>query len=273
VDELVAAQVQAVDLQRSEHPFEIVLACNQPGAKARADLEDLARAAGSPRVRVVPAADRRGAAHARNVGVAHAQGDLLAFCDADDRVHDRWLDPLLRGLDEFDAVGGRLHDVRDDRHVHIRPPATPDGLPTFLGIPYIVTASMAVRRAAFETVGGFDEDLVRCEDIALSWSLLASGCRLGFVADSNADYTHRTGLRQLLWQHYLYGRGMSQVLLRYGKPNGRQWEPQSGMALLRPNAQPGGARTFAGTLRRCAIAAGRVVGIVEQRLSRRSRTP
>ena len=176
---------------------------------------------------------------------------------------------LLAALPDHAAVGGALSEdiLRDERQASWRPPATPDALPTFLGAPYIVSASMAITRAAFEAVGGFDETLTRCEDIAISFALLSAGHRLGFAPGSVMHYRQRPGFRAMLRQHYLYGRGMSEVLVRYGVPSDGTVDHPTGMALLRPNGQPGaGKRTFAGVARRGAIAAGRVRGVLSERL-------
>ena len=232
-----------------------------------ADLEDMVAAFGDDRFRVVPALERRGAAHARNVGAEAAHGSVLAFCDGDDVADPGWLEALVRGLDEHDAVGGQLIDLpAEEDKESLRPPATPGGLPTFLGVPYIVSASLALPRDRFRAVGGFDEDLVRCEDIALSWSLISDGGELGFVPDARVAYRSRSGLPALLHQHYLYGQGMAEVLVRYGVPDGPDWERPSGLGLLRPNGQPGGRGSWIGVLRRGALAAGRVVGLAKERI-------
>ncbi|MEQ1700265.1 MAG: glycosyltransferase family 2 protein, partial [Ilumatobacteraceae bacterium] len=171
------------------------------------------------------------------------------------------------------AVGGALVEdvLRDEQQAGWRPPATPDELPTFLGAPYIVSASMAITREAFDAVGGFDEGLTRCEDIAISFALLTAGHRLGFAAGSRLHYRQRPGFRAMLRQHYLYGRGMSEVLVRYGVPGADGVQRPSGLALMRPNGQPGeGRRTWAGVARRGAIAAGRLRGVLSERWRQRS---
>ena len=124
---------------------------------------------------------------------------------------------LIAGLDAHDAVTGRVVDVfPTPRMAHWHPPATPGGLPTFLGTPYLLSGNLAVRRAAFEAVGGFDESLTRCEDIALGWDLIRRGYSLGYVHEAAIDYVHRPGMRAMLRQHYMYGRGMSEVLAHHG---------------------------------------------------------
>jgi hypothetical protein len=140
-------------------------------------------------------------------------------------------------------------------------------LPEFLGVPYMGSGNMAIKRAAFESVGGFDEDLIRCEDIALSWKLIASGYRVGFVSEARVTYRHRNGVPAMLEQHVAYGRGMGQVLVRYGVPGPDGWTKLHGLALMRPNSQPAGVtegRNLLGYGRRGALAIGRVTGIIEE---------
>jgi GT2 family glycosyltransferase len=265
VDDPLAEQLRALVGQETERPYEVVLALNSSDAGTRRALEEIVAGLGDPRVRVVDATDRRGAAHARNVGARHARGGLLVFCDADDVAQPGWLEGMVSALAEHDAVGGRLVDFGlSGRQAAMRPPATPDTLPTFLGVPYIVSASLALSRDLFDEVGGFDEELVRGEDIALSWRLLDADRTLGFAPDATIHYRHRPGLPGFLKQHYLYGQGMAQVLARYGVPG--EAEPTTGLAALRPNGQTGGRGSWVVVVRRGALASGRLVGLVKERV-------
>ena len=203
---------------------------------------------------------------------------MLAFCDGDDLVHHDWLARLIAGLDTADAVGGRLIDFADTGELpKWRPPATPDALPMFLGVPYLVSANMAIRRVLFDAVGRFDESLTRCEDIAISWRLIDTGSKLAFVADANVEYRVRASVTAMLRQHYFYGIGMSEVLARIGRPGGiASGDESSGatsllqrLRMLKPNNQPGGLRSPIGILRKAAIGAGRVVGLLRESRSRR----
>ena len=256
--------------QKCSRPFEVILADNSTAPETRAALERAVERYADERFRVVDAGERRGASYARNAGVRAARGGALAFCDSDDVVHDTWLQGLTDAMEHFDVVGGRLINFGlSEKEAAIRPPATPDELPTFLGVPYVTSGSMATTPAVFEAAGGFDEDLIRCEDIALSWKMLSLGYTLGFAGDAVTDYRHRPGLSAMVRQHVQYGRGMSQVLMRYGLPEGSGLVPSVWAALLRPNGQPGGSRSAAGLLRRASLGVGRAVGIVSETVRKR----
>lgn len=264
VDDMLNRQIAAVLAQSTTFGFEVVMSLNSPAAADRAAIDEIVRASSDERLRVVSSSGRRGAAHARNVAAFASQAPRLAFCDADDEVRPGWLAALARGLDAWDAVTGHVHEVAPPRQQAWRPPATPGRLPTFLGASYVLSGNLAITREAFVAVGGFDETLTRCEDIALGWALLNKGFRIGYVEEAVLDYRHRSGLRALMHQHYLYGRGMAEVVSRYQVPSTGTPRRLTGLALLRPNAQP--ARlSVPGILRRASLAAGRVVGLIAER--------
>ncbi len=164
-----------------------------------------------PQLRVVAANERAGLAYARNVGVAAAKGQLLAFCDADDVADASWLSELIAGADGADVVGGRLEVERLNTVLarrwrglaeqDLRRPVALDYLP------YAVGANFAVRRAAFERVGGCDEAFTFCgDDVDLSWRIQRGGGRLAFREEAIMHYRLRPDLIGLMRQRYRYGR-------------------------------------------------------------------
>jgi N-acetylglucosaminyldiphosphoundecaprenol N-acetyl-beta-D-mannosaminyltransferase len=268
MDAYVPEQLAALDALTASFPFEIVISLNSPEPAQR---EQLAAAVAGMRhsVRIVDSSDRRGASHARNVGAAAATASILAFCDSDDIVRADWLEKIVAGLDGYEAVGGHLEEFATGASVRgVRPPATPGELPTYLGVPYLVSANFAIQRAWYEKVQGFDETLHRCEDIAIGWDLLRAGARLGFVADAIIDYRTRDGLLPLLKQHYHYGRGMSEVIVRRGVPT---LEGAAAPAkLFAANKQAGGKGSVMRFVRRSFIAVGRGHGLLTERDRRRA---
>jgi hypothetical protein len=175
---------------------------------------------------------------------------------------------MVVALGAAGAVGGHL----EERLLSIpgqeswRPEATPGELPSFLGHPYLVSANMGLRRNAFDKVGGFDTTLIRGEDIALSWDLIEAGVDLAYAPKAVMHYRHRKGLWPMMRQHYLYGRGFSQILARRGVPGDTG---TAGLRSLKPNGQSVAQLSLVYFLRRGSIAAGRVVGLVAERAVQR----
>lgn len=256
VEPELGEQLVALSNQTFVGEWELVLSLNTPGA--RSDLEQALDSftADGVDVSIIDSSAVRSASHARNAGAAAAKAERIAFCDSDDIADPAWLGVMVGALDHHRVVGGYLEEERlaVPGQENWRPPATPGGNPSFLGHDFLVSANVAIWADEFHNAGGFDESLLRGEDIAFSWALIKQGIELGYAADAIMHYRHRKGLWPMMKQHYLYGRGMSQILARIGTPDG-------GSATLRPNGQRVEKMSSVHVLRRGSIAVGRVVGL------------
>ncbi|MFQ5668776.1 MAG: glycosyltransferase family 2 protein [Candidatus Binatia bacterium] len=177
-----------------QKPEEIVVVDNAPQSPAtRRVVEDFQT------VRYV-AESRPGSSAARNTGVHHSSGNIVAFLDDDETVHPGWLawlkrcfhDPVVAvatGLvlpaelqteaqflfeSRFSFTRGycaRMFDTDLYERTRTR------GVPVWqIG----GSGNMAIRRNVFQQVGGFDERLGAgraggCEDLELFYRVLAQG--------------------------------------------------------------------------------------------------
>lgn len=261
VDENLRSALRKLDEQTATFRWELVIGLNTPSAQARELLESLL-AARSFDARVIDASAQRSASFARNTAAGEALAARLVFCDGDDEAEPDWLENIVAAHEPRTAVGGHL---AEDRLVVAgqedwRPPATPGALPSFLGAPYLVSANMAIWAEDFAAVDGFDTDLIRGEDIDFAWKLSERGVELRYCEDAVIHYRHRAGLKSLLQQHYLYGRGMAQVLARR-QPPGTEHDGASRM--FKANGQKVANQSSIHILRRGAIAAGRLRGLLD----------
>jgi glycosyltransferase involved in cell wall biosynthesis len=133
-------------------------------------------------VRWMDASGIPGPGAARNAGVRAARGDLLAFCDADDVVQPGWISALASALGDADVSAG----VFDFWSLNGRPPSAlrPASTRQLGFLPAGLGANLAVRRHAFEEVGGFAEELLIGEDIDLCWRLQLRGFRFEVAPDA-----------------------------------------------------------------------------------------
>jgi glycosyltransferase involved in cell wall biosynthesis len=130
-------------------------------------------------VRVVRHERPTGPAGARNTGVAATTAPLIAFTDADCEPATGWLRALVAALRSADLITGPIE------------PAGPAGLFDRTlrrdgASPLFETANLAVRRAAFERVGGFAPFAPAQgsghfgEDVVFGWRAVASGARTAY---------------------------------------------------------------------------------------------
>jgi glycosyltransferase involved in cell wall biosynthesis len=139
----------------------IVVIDHNPDLLARARRE-------LPGAVVIPNTGARGASGARNTGVARSRGEVAVFLDDDACATPDWLEQLLVHFDDPDVVGvgGRV----DPLWATAQPRWFPGEFGWTVGASYVgmpaETArvrnvwanNMAVRRSAFDAVGGFRED-------------------------------------------------------------------------------------------------------------------
>lgn len=261
IDENLRGALAKLDDQTAPFTWELVIGLNTDDADALSLLESLLSVR-SLNYRIIDATAKRSASYARNTAADAALAPRLVFCDGDDEAEPDWLENIVAAHEPGTAIGGHL---AEDRLVvqgqeDWRPPATPGALPAFLDAPYLVSANMAIWAHDFSAVNGFDDSLIRGEDIDFAWKLSEIGVELRYCADAVIHYRHRAGLKSLLQQHYLYGRGMAQVLSRR-QPPGTDHDGKSRM--LKANGQKVENQSNIHILRRGAIAIGRVRGLLD----------
>jgi len=209
----IGDQLLALSRQERVIPFEVIVADNgstdgTPGVVAQ-------YAAHLPRLRCIDASDSKGAAAARNAGAQLAVGEILAFCDADDVVDERWLAELRDGLAHADFVGGALDMKRlnDPDALKWRPAA---GVRTegSVFLPHAPSGNFAVWRKVFIAVGMFDESFGRGEDNEISYRLQLHGYTYEHLSNAVVHYRLRHGLHDVWRQGF--DSGLADVRL-YGR--------------------------------------------------------
>jgi GT2 family glycosyltransferase len=202
-------QLSALAAQDYRGEWELVVSDNgsRDGSRERA----LAWTDRLPRLRVVDASDRRGINHARNVGVAAAEGNIILICDADDRVAPGWITAMAHALAAgSDVVGGYLElealNAGSGSVGH-------DGLADWFGfLPWASGANFGFRAEVHGALGGFDERYVfGGEDTEFSWRAQLAGCRLSYVPNAVVHYRLRAETRSLARQYYLYGKAVPRL--------------------------------------------------------------
>lgn len=137
----------------------------------------------------------RTAASGRNVGIAKAKGEIIAFTDGDNYADENWLKNILEEFeadDQLDGLGGKVIPA---------PPRSKveefwgnlwlKGIMPFGDTEYYVserslkdsfiTANCAYKKALLDKLKGFDEWFGNnAEDVDLCWRALDSGAKLKY---------------------------------------------------------------------------------------------
>jgi GT2 family glycosyltransferase len=258
-------QLLALSNQDVPAEWEVMVADNGSDDGTRSCVERWCRR--NPRIHLVDAAARRGAAAARNIGVESARGGLLAFCDADDVVRPGWIASMWAALADADLVAG----VFDFGALDGAPSSFPVPAATRqLGfLPFGLSANLAIPREVFEAMQGFDEELSPEEDVDLCWRLQLAGYRFAVATDAVVEKRERAAGLPTFRGAWAYGRCGPRLYVRYRSEGMRRdfrgaakawiWLVASLPTLIQRTRRRQWVRTF-------AIRSGRLVGSVHLRV-------
>lgn len=162
-------------------PVELIVVDNASGD---ASLAYVAQA--HPQARVIANAENVGFGRACNQGAAAAQGDLLVFLNPDVVVTPEWLDILVAHLavnPDAAIICPTTLAPGQERPRYDTPVEEVAAVPG---------AAMALPRAAWRELGGFDEQMfLYWEDVELCWRAWLLGWRV--LADLRAMVYHERG--------------------------------------------------------------------------------
>jgi len=164
-------------------------------------------------VRVVDVANG-GLSAARNIALAEATGEIVAYTDADVRVDPDWLTYLVQPFVTSDVVasGGPNVVPADDPWVAQCVARAPGG-PTQVLLDdriaeHVPGCNMAYRRDALLAIGGFNPVYLRAgDDVDVCWRLQAKGQKVGFSPAALVWHHHRTSVKAYWRQQVGYGEG------------------------------------------------------------------
>jgi O-antigen biosynthesis protein len=166
--------------------------------------------------------ENKGLSEARNVGIAAATGEIIAFTDADCMADTDWLAQLVACFQrsEFAAVGGPNLTPPDDSFVASCVAVSP-GAPTHVLLDdevaeHIPGCNMAFRREALEAIDGFDPIFRAAgDDVDLCWRLQNKGYQIGFSAAAVVWHFRRNTIRDYIKQQRGYGKAETMLFFKH----------------------------------------------------------
>jgi glycosyltransferase involved in cell wall biosynthesis len=273
-------QAAVESVERQSVPAEIVIVIDHCDV-----LQGMCTAAW-PQHHVVANRFAKGLSGARNTGVTHASGDVIAFLDDDAAARDGWLESLEEAFENDPSIGGVGGRVEPNWQV-----SPPGWLPSefwwvvgcsYVGLPRTacevrnpIGANMAFARAVFEKVGGFREEIGRigtiplgCEETELSIRAGAAGFAVWYVPEAIVDHwipAERATPGYFVRRCYAEGLSKALVSRLAGRADGLQSErtyvsetiPRAVLAAIRKIAS--GPRRFDSLGRLTALVGGVLV--------------
>ena len=214
----IGAQLDALASQKWQEPWEVLFCDNgstdhsQTVAKRYMDR--------IPSLRIVDASMRRGQPYALNTGAKQAEGESLAFCDADDVVGSGWLAAMGQALDEYDFVAARF-DIQKLNASWVQKTRKNSQLyglqkytyPNYL--PHAGGGSLGVKRFLHDAVGGFDESFPILHDTDYCWKIQHRGTKLHFVSNAVVHVRFHDRLSGIYRQGRNYGEYNVKLYWKY----------------------------------------------------------
>jgi GT2 family glycosyltransferase len=159
---------------------------------------------------------------ARNIGLEHADGEIVAYTDADVRVDALWLAYLVQPFLTSAVAGSGGPNIvpADDPRVAQCVARAPGG-PTHVLLDdriaeHVPGCNMAFRRDALRAIGGFNPIYLRAgDDVDVCWRLQARGWRIGFAPAALVWHRHRASIRAYWRQQVGYGEGETWLALKH----------------------------------------------------------
>jgi len=193
-------------LERLRYPDFEVIVVNDGSRDATGTI---ARGHAAARVIDVP---NGGLSSARNVGLAAAAGEIVAYTDADVRVDPDWLTYLVRPFLTSDVVGvGGPNVVPADDPWMSQCVARAPGGPVHVMLDdrvaeHVPGCNMAFRREALIAVDGFNPVYLRAgDDVDICWRLQARKQEIGFAPGALVWHRHRSTVGSYWRQQVGYG--------------------------------------------------------------------
>ncbi|TMI68953.1 glycosyltransferase [Candidatus Bathyarchaeota archaeon] len=206
-------------------------------------------AAGDSRLRILQATGNP--SHCRNMALRLSSSDIIAFTDADVEVPSTWLTQSVGTLLSSPSIGGvggpnkptRGHSTEFVKAVDLM-------LATSLGsmrsaqsydfrektvVKSIPCCNAIYRQSLITEMGGFDEELVGCDDTDLGYRISRAGLKLVFDPESEVlHYVKFSTIRQFARLMFKYGRGRGYASKRKKYLFSGPAIPAAGLAIVLP---------------------------------------
>lgn len=183
-----------------------------------------------PQVTIVDNTERK-AASGRNLGIAAAHGDIIAFTDGDCIVDENWIQSIKTVFESFDidGIGGKVIPAEpENKYEEYWGNLAWRLIMSFGDTPYtvtkctindsFVTANCAYRKTLLDELGGFSAWFGNnAEDTDFCWRAVKAGAKLRYSPELVIYARSVTTLRGIMKKSFRNGFSSSKLQKKHGK--------------------------------------------------------
>jgi glycosyltransferase involved in cell wall biosynthesis len=256
--DVLGRSIQSV-LSQSFTDFELVIVDDA----SRDDTASVVKSFDDTRIRYVQNEENLGGAEARNVGIRHAQAQLIAFQDSDDEWRPIKLERCIRELSRDNSLIGvysaywQIND-KNVRYMPMTPPPSLNGNihQALLWRSFMGTPTAVVYKKYINACGGFDRTMPRFQD----WDLFIRLSHLGkflFIDDPlilsfcTSDSISTNNLARLQAFERIYAKNKDKI--HNDKKLHASWKARIGDAQMRSGSPLKGRSNLLCSVRLCPV--------------------
>jgi glycosyltransferase involved in cell wall biosynthesis len=164
-----------------------------------------------------PVSNKRTTPQQRNRGLELAQGEIIAFIDANCVPVREWLTVITKTIQGGeDIVCGPVNDISEKNLVHYAAEKQEAGY-----VQECTTINVGFRRSIIDKTGTFDEQFLFGQDVDFFWRAADAGYKFYFTPDMAIGHDWGDGKEQL-GRAYNYGYARARLFRKHWNIHGRQ---------------------------------------------------
>ena len=204
---LIDGTLESIIIDQTQKPDEIVVVNGGGMNNCQSTLEKWKRI--FPTLKIIETKNINLAA-SRNIGLPHCSGDLILQTDDDARPFPDWIEKIVvyhKRYPKAGVIGGNVIDAGLNSYLsHIADISTFPHHETLTQVRSLAGVNSSYKKEVIQDVGEYDESLFRGEDVDYNWRAIQKGWNVLFIPGIKVKHLHRPSWKELIHQHYMYGR-------------------------------------------------------------------